>query len=298
MPSNSNEPVDELNREGRRIQELIERISEIPDLSSRAILEQCVESLLSFYGRGLERILDLVEEAGPEGRKVYDILVNDGAVRGLLLIHNLHPVPLETRLREALDKIRPYMESHGGNVEVLSLENDIARLRLQGHCKSCPSSAVTMELAIRGAIEEACPDLMGFEVEGLDSAPLAAPLTHTPNGAPAWSEVPEAKGLAEGEILSLQPDDVPLVVCRNDGQLYAYRDHCPACNMPLHLGSFKHGILSCSLGHRYDAQRAGCSLDRVSLHLDPLPLLVQDGIVRIAFAREAREDNEPSRSNS
>ena len=177
MPSSSNESLDELNRVGRRIQELIEKVNEVTDPSSRAILEECLESLLSFYGRGLERILELVEEAGPEGRKVYDSLINDGAVRGLLLIHNLHPISLETRLLEALDKIRPYMESHGGNVELLSLDSDVAKLRLQGHCKSCPSSAVTMELAIRSAIEEACPDLMGFEVEGLDADARLRPHT-------------------------------------------------------------------------------------------------------------------------
>ena len=146
MPSKSNAPLDELNREGKRIQELIERITEVPDPSSRQMLEDFLESLLRFYGQGLARILELVEEAGPEGRKS-TTLINDGAVRGLLLIHGLHPVPLETRLRGALDKIRPYMESHGGNVELLSLEDDVARLRLQGHCKTCPSSAVTMELA-------------------------------------------------------------------------------------------------------------------------------------------------------
>jgi Fe-S cluster biogenesis protein NfuA/nitrite reductase/ring-hydroxylating ferredoxin subunit len=295
MPSSSNESLDELNRVGRRIQELIETVNEVTDPSSRAILEECLESLLSFYGRGLERILELVEEAGPEGRKVYDSLINDGAVRGLLLIHNLHPVSLETRLLEALDKIRPYMESHGGNVELLSLDSDVAKLRLQGHCKSCPSSAVTMELAIRSAIEEACPDLMGFEVEGLEPMPGSATI-HAPNGAPAWTEVPEAVGLAETEMIPVQPGEVPLVLCRRAGQIYAYRDHCPACNLPLHLGAFRHGILSCSLGHRYDVQRAGASLDRTSLHLDPFPLLAQDGIVRVALSRESREDNELSRS--
>ena len=297
MSGSSNDSLDELNRVGRHVQELIERVNDVPDPSSRAILEECLESLLSFYGRGLERILELVEEAGPEGRKVYETLINDGAVRGLLLIHNLHPVSLETRLTEALDKIRPYMESHGGNVELLSLQDDFATLRLQGHCKSCPSSAVTMELALRSAIEEACPDLMGFEVEGMAPAPGPAPM-HAPNGAPAWTEVPEAKRLDEGRMISIQPGRVPLVVCKHGGQMYAYRDHCPACNMPLHLGVFENGVLSCNLGHGYDVQRAGAPLDGTSLYLAPLPLLAKDGIVRVALARESTAENEPSPSSS
>jgi Fe-S cluster biogenesis protein NfuA/nitrite reductase/ring-hydroxylating ferredoxin subunit len=296
MPSKSNASLDELNREGKRIQELIARISEVPDPSSRAMLEECLESLLRFYGEGLARILELVEEAGPEGKEVYRLLIDDGAVRGLLLIHGLHPVPLETRLREALDKIRPYMESHGGNVELLSLDGDVARLRLQGHCKTCPSSAVTMELAIRGAIEEACPDLMGFEVEGLEQVSANTALQHVPNAAPSWMEIAEAGGLTEGTMVSVHCGDAPLVICKHGSQLYAYRDNCPACNMPLHLGAFENGVIACSLGHRYDVHRAGRSLDRTSAHLDPLPLLAQDGTVRVAFARENSEDHEPLRS--
>src|SRR5262249_24949788 len=103
-----------------------------------------------------------------------DALAHDKLVRGLLLIHGLHPVPLESRLAAALDKIRPYLQSHGGNVELISLRNDIARLRLQGTRRSCPSSAITLELAVRHALEEACPDLAGFEVEGAAPEPEPA----------------------------------------------------------------------------------------------------------------------------
>ena len=83
----------------------------------------------------------------------------------MLLIHGLHPLSLEARLRQALEQVSPYMHSHGGNVELISLEGDFARLRLNGNCKSCPSSRVTLELAVRKALEENCPDLAGFEVE-------------------------------------------------------------------------------------------------------------------------------------
>jgi Fe-S cluster biogenesis protein NfuA/nitrite reductase/ring-hydroxylating ferredoxin subunit len=297
MSSNSNASLDELNREGNRIQELIARINEVPDAAAREMFEECVESLLRFYGKGLARVLELVERAGPEGRKVYESLINDAAVRSLLLIHGLHPVPLEKRLTEALDKIRPYMESHGGNVELLSLEDDVAKLRLKGHCKTCPSSTVTMELAIRGAIEEACPDLMGFEVEGVEPVSQRDAVLRVPKAAPAWVEVAEAQRLSEGEMVSVHRFDVSIIVCRHGSQLYAYRDHCPACNMPLHLGTFEDGMITCTLGHRYDVRRAGSSLDKASVHLDPLPLLDHDGAVRVAFAREHSEDNEPSRSN-
>ena len=82
----------------------------------------------------------------------------DSLVSGLLMIHDLYPVPIEERVKEALDTVRPYMESHGGNVELLGVEDGIAKLRLEGSCKSCRASSSTLELAVRQALEEAAPD--------------------------------------------------------------------------------------------------------------------------------------------
>src|SRR5580692_9610222 len=164
----------DINLHGERIQRLLERIGSLPYPAAKDLINECMEAVLAFYGAGLNRILQIVSEDGAEGRKVYRDLINDDIIKGLLLIHDLHPLDLETRLREALDKVRPYLKSHGGNVELISLQNDIARLRLQGTCESCASSAVTLELAIRHAIEQACPDLAHFEVEGMQDKPAAS----------------------------------------------------------------------------------------------------------------------------
>jgi Fe-S cluster biogenesis protein NfuA len=166
-------PRDELKQQGLHIQQLMEQSQRLADPSARELVQDCIQTLLAFQGRGLGQILEVVLNAGPEGEMVMDRLLANDAVRALLLIHGLHPMDLPSRLQQALDQVRPYMESHGGNVELLSLENDVARLRLQGTCKTCPSSTVTMELAVRKAIEEFCPDLAGFEVEGTNGAAVA-----------------------------------------------------------------------------------------------------------------------------
>lgn len=182
QPSPASSPAVDLSRDGpgagrvaavakpggsaQRIQELIGQVESLPNPAARVLLGECLQAMLELYGQGLDRMLRIVEDSGPEGGEIVDQFGRDEVVRGLLLIHGLHPADLETRLREALEKVRPYMESHGGNVELVGLNEDVARLRLHGTCKSCPSSAVTLELAVRKAIEEACPDLVGFEVEG------------------------------------------------------------------------------------------------------------------------------------
>jgi len=284
---------NDLAREGQRIQDLVEKIGAMNDPNARRMLQETLESVLSFYGHGLERILELVDKAGPDGAKVRDTLLHDPGISGLLLIHGLHPISLEERMTEALNKVRPYMESHGGNVELISLENDYAKLRLQGHCKTCPSSTVTLELAVRAAIEEACPDLAGFEVEGMksDTEPSSQLFAHAPNAAPEWTRIESAGELADGKLMSVRAESDSLLICKVSDQLYAYRDHCPACNLPLHLGEMKGGLIICSLGHRFDARRAGMNPDDANLHLDPLPLLMQDGVVKVALGRTVNIDS-------
>jgi len=288
---------DDLLREGRRIQQLVAEIEAFPDHDARALLGQTLETVLRFYGHGLQQILNLLKIQAPEGKKALQALAADPGVSALLLIHGLHPVPLADRLQQALDKVRPYMESHGGNVELVALEDEHARLRLRGHCETCPSSTVTLELAVRAALEEACPDLLGFEVEGL--APKPGNHQHVPAAPPEWSRIEAAASLAEGGFIHVALGTDPLFVCKSGGRLYAYRDHCPACNLPLHLGELHGGILTCSLGHPYDVRRAGQGLSQgpadPALHLDPLPLLERDGVVKVALAHGADSGHDAAR---
>ena len=291
-------PADEFSREGKRIQEWVEKIQQLPDSAAREMLEECLGSVLSFYGHGLERILRLIDERGPEGDPVRRALLADPGVTGLLLIHGLHPIPLEQRLNTALEKVRPYMESHGGGVTLLRLEDDRAVLQLQGHCQTCPSSTVTLELAVRSAIEEACPDLIDYEVLGIPqpahgtsngSSPGAAPaaeFAHQPNAAPEWITLDGILDLPDGRHRTLHLHDDQLIICRLGTRLYAYRDRCPGCNLPLHLGTLRDAVLSCAQGHHFDAQHAGLGLDEsANLHLEPIPLLDKGNEVKVALAK-------------
>jgi len=300
LNNNGKTQLDDLAQEGRRIQELVEKIETLRDPASRAMLQECLQAVLSFYGHGLARILEVIEKSGPDGKKAYDALIRDNGVSGLLLIHGLHPVSLETRLADALEKVRPYMQSHGGNVELLSLENDFAVLRLVGHCKTCPSSTVTLELAVRHAIEEACPDLAGFEVEGIvrnGAATANGQFDHIPNAAPVWTRIEKTEQVRDNGLMTAQAGNESMIVCRVKDQLYAYYDRCPACNLPLHTGTLKDGILTCSLGHRYNVQRAGASLDETERHLEPLPLLEKEGEVKVAVPHVAVERSTPTETD-
>ena len=139
-----------------RARELVARIDvlleEVHDV-------ELVRSLVELYGEGLARIVAQEPDcvAG---------LAGDEVVSYLLLLHGLHPVPLEERVRAALADVRPYLEQHGGGVELLSVEGGVARLRLQGSCNGCASSTATLKLAIEDAIQRIAPDIEAVEAEG------------------------------------------------------------------------------------------------------------------------------------
>ncbi|HET7051353.1 MAG TPA: NifU family protein [Solirubrobacteraceae bacterium] len=277
-----------------RVQELQALLDDCEQSAARDLAEELMSTVLQLYGSGLERILDGILASGPEGARIASELVEDPLVATLLLIHDLHPIPLQERVQHALDSVRPYMDSHGGNVELLSLENGVARIRLQGSCSDCSASSVTLELAIKQALEDAAPDLEGLEVEGI--APQmpgsALPMVSGANGAelpvmmsPAWFEVDPGGEPASGSLVAVTVAGSELLIANVDGTLLAYRDACAQCGGALHDGRLTEGALHCPQCERaYFLPRAGRSMDDDRLQLEPVPLLRDQGRVKVALA--------------
>ncbi|MCG7410488.1 NifU family protein [Paenibacillus sp. ACRRX] len=55
---------------------------------------------------------------------------------------------------EVLDKLRPFLQRDGGDVELVDVEDGIVKLRLMGACGSCPSSTITLKAGIERALVE------------------------------------------------------------------------------------------------------------------------------------------------
>jgi Fe-S cluster biogenesis protein NfuA len=138
-----------------RIDALLDEVQAL-DQPGRDTATELVGALLDLYGDGLARIASSCEA----------LPVEDELVSHLLLLHGLHPVPLEQRVHGALEEVRPYLAAHGGGVDLLGVDEGVVRLRLEGSCNGCPSSAVTLKLAVEEAIHKAAPDVERIEAEG------------------------------------------------------------------------------------------------------------------------------------
>jgi Fe-S cluster biogenesis protein NfuA len=151
-----------------RIDGLLEQVEGFADPADRETANELVAALLDLYGEGLSRVVERVpDRAG---------LAEDELVSHLLLLHGIHPQPVEERVRLALAEVRPYLESHGGDVELLAVAEDGVRVRMQGNCNGCPSSAVTLKLAIEEAIHKYAPEIDRIDAEEAEPEPAGPAL--------------------------------------------------------------------------------------------------------------------------
>jgi Fe-S cluster biogenesis protein NfuA len=162
---------------GERIEQILSELEATADQSIVEKTEDLVHTLLDFYGTGLTRIVNLVRETDG-GEHLLGVLATDDLVKGLLVLHDLHPKNTLERVTEALDKVRPYLGSHAGDVDLLGVDDDgVLRLQLKGTCDGCPSSTLTVKYAIEKAIHQAAPEISDIDVAGAvaDAPPPTGP---------------------------------------------------------------------------------------------------------------------------
>jgi Fe-S cluster biogenesis protein NfuA len=155
---------------GDRVDALLAELGRLADAATTAKVEELLRSVVGLYGAGLEHVMEIVTETG--AAETLRRLTTDELLSGLLILHELHPLTAEERVRAALDEVRPYLGLHDGGVELLGIdEKGVVRLRLEGTCHGCPSSRVTVTQAIERAIASAAPDVVRVDVEGLVPEP-------------------------------------------------------------------------------------------------------------------------------
>jgi Fe-S cluster biogenesis protein NfuA len=168
-----------------RIETLIHGVERFADPAAQAHTRELVKAILDLHAVGLETVLGRLAEAGEPGRALLEALAHDDLVGSLLLLHGLHPLDTETRVRQALDQARPALRAHGGEVDLLAVVDGVVRLRLRGSCHGCPSSGQTLKQTIEEAVYDRAPEVTAVEVEGLTESPvdegrrtIALPVVH------------------------------------------------------------------------------------------------------------------------
>lgn len=168
---------------GDRIEQLLDELqATTTDTQVLTTTEELLRLVTELYGGGLERILQLASEHSPA---LVAELFGDELVRSLLIVHGLHPDPVEVRVERALESVRPLLAQHDGDVELLDVDRAAAavHLRLLGSCDGCASSSVTLRAAVETAINEAAPEIVIIDVEEPAPRSTGVPVTIGPKPA-------------------------------------------------------------------------------------------------------------------
>jgi hypothetical protein len=134
-----------------RIEALIAEVERFPDPRVREATRAIVQAVLDLHAAGLAAILALSAEQGEEGRGLRDRLTADPLVSSLLLLHSIHPLSLEVRMKTALEASAPAFRALGGESTLVSLEGNAVVVRLEGLGNAQALQATLEEVVLQTA---------------------------------------------------------------------------------------------------------------------------------------------------
>src|SRR5271169_1959430 len=182
-----------LRASGDRIEQALAELQATADPRSLDLAEELLRLVSDLYGAGLTRMAAIAQARAPE---LMADFAADELVASLLLVQGLHPEPLDVRVEGALDSVRPFLGRHGGDVELLAIDDELGavKLRLLGSCDGCPSSAATLQGAVEAAILEAAPEVTRIVLDETPSPASSVPITL--GARPLYDECPAEVSLS------------------------------------------------------------------------------------------------------
>jgi hypothetical protein len=151
-----------------QIEALVERLAASPDPAVRRDAQELVRLLMTLYGDGLARVLQILEREEPQSRRLVDALLEDDLISSLLVLHDLHPDDAETRIARGLGQIE---NAAGATISLLDVRGGTARVKVDTHGTA---SMLDLPRLIDEMVRAVAPDIARVDVEGMPPAPPPA----------------------------------------------------------------------------------------------------------------------------
>jgi Fe-S cluster biogenesis protein NfuA len=154
----------------RRLGVLVGELEASPGGGSAVSARELVQLLMEVHGAGLERIMEIIDESGPQGEEIILKAGKDPVVRHLLLLYSLHPEDLETRVLRALDAAAPRLRKLNSEAELIDICEGTVRVRVNTSGHACGSTGRTVQSIVEECIYDQAPDLASLEILGQEDA--------------------------------------------------------------------------------------------------------------------------------
>lgn len=248
------------------LEELVTEISRFEaiiadwDESQRCVVVGLKKAIEQLHKEALTRLIRSVKQ---ESMVALRHAVEDEVVYGTLRYHELvkpPTPPLEQRLQLALDEVRPGLQSHDGDVELVAIKlPDTVEIRLVGTCSNCPASSLTLSQGVEQAIKAHCPEITNIVAVSNPSVANLCDRDLTSPFVKEWVEVTTVDCIPEGRMLPLEVKGTGLVLSRVGSQLTCFHNACSHLGMPLDMGTATGGIVTCLFhGFQYRLDTGEC----------------------------------------
>jgi Fe-S cluster biogenesis protein NfuA len=154
-----------------RVQQMATLAADLENISDekiRASAKELVHLLMELHGSGLERIMEMVFASGEPGAAMIDKLSSEPLVGSLLVLHGLHPDDFETRVKAAVEALRPRLRKQDVAVELIDVSEAVVRVRVTPSAHACGSTTSALRASVEEAIYEAAPEVSSLVIEGLE----------------------------------------------------------------------------------------------------------------------------------
>ncbi len=248
-----------------------------------------------------ERALLLLQLIDAVHRPAIELIVHGEldhpVAQAVMSMYDLAELDQRTEAEEALDEIRPYIESHGGGLELIDVVDGVVHVRMHGSCNGCAASAMTLRRGVETKLRERLDwfeEVVAHDPESNGGGEAANGLLQIDDGLlqitdmrrPVFTDAGPLADLPEGAKKTVEADGKSILIVNVDGEPYAFRNLCPAegGRLPLDGGRVTGSIIVCPWHNcPYDV-RSGKRVDdepgQPSLAI--VPVAVQDGVLRVA----------------
>jgi len=164
-----------------RIAELAEALTTHDDASVGEMAGELLDWIDVFHANGVGRMVEMVREW--RGDVLLEALTADPVVGTLLEAYGLGGASdieaARVAVQAALAEVRPYLHSHGGDMEVVHLEDGVVRLKLHGSCDGCTAADATIIERVETALQQHWGDFRRIEVEEMTAEAHPPPVAGT-----------------------------------------------------------------------------------------------------------------------
>ena len=268
--------VDDLEHLAERVDKAIAEVQALdPEVRAKAMtLKSTIEE---FHKAGLTHIVRTLKN-DEHGKQLLFDLVDEPNVYALFAMHGLVRADMRTQVSRVIDMVRPYMQSHGGDVSLVDVQDKTVFVQLSGNCNGCSMSSVTLRNTVEESLREHVPEIESVQVVPDEPSGLVQ-LTMPPGQGTehGWVDGPLIGELDENKPFAFESGEHNILLIKSRKGLRAYRNSCAHQGLPLDGGLLDAdaGTITCPWhGFQFDSESGEC-FSAPQCQLEPFPLRVE-----------------------